>query len=445
MRKKTLIWIVLASFAIGLFCIVPNVSATEPIGFGEIVYTSIGSETEMDTYTFSANAGDSVVIRMKSTWYDYPEIRLYAPNGSLISRDYEVDSSEITKTLSHTGGYNIVVEDHDGDDAGNYTLFVQRLNNPGATTLIKSGETKPASIDSETEMDAYTFSANAGDSVVIRMKSTWYDYPEIRLYAPNGSLISRDYEVDSSEITKTLSHTGKYTLIAEDHDGDDTGNYSLYVYVMGINVPPPTDEGDEEEIPGVPTTPVEKEEKETPEVPTTPCESDQLFFQGKCIEISSLFEKDNDKEGISEEQYRSIIENFDNLKKEDRGKLEKLADYLESEINNTLDKHEYEAAKTYTSLLEITYYQLGNTDKIYETKKRYGEIKKDYFWYKLKNPFHNPLEPFFAVVFAVIFAFVADALLHIREKRKLGYLIAIFLGMVIVSWAIISVILTMLR
>ena len=45
----------------------------------------------------------------------------------------------------------------------------------------------------------------------------------------------------------------------------------------------------------------------------------------------------------------------------------------------------------------------------------------------------------------VPFAFVADALLHIGEKRKLGYLIAIFVGMVIVSWAIISVILTILR
>lgn len=248
MRKKTLIWIVLASFAIGLFCIVPNVSATQ-IEFGKNIYTSIGSETEMDAYTFSANAGNSVVIRMKSSWYSGPEIRLYAPNGSLISRG-------------------------------------------------------------------------------------------------NGRLTY------SSEITEILPYEGKYTLIAEDYDGDSTGNYSLYLNVMGINVPPPTDEVDKEkEIPGVPTTPVEKEEKETPEVPTTPCESDQLFFQGKCIEISSLFEKDKDKEGINEEQYRSIIENFDNLKKEDRGKLEKLADYLESEIKNTLDNHEYEAAKTYTSLL----------------------------------------------------------------------------------------------
>ena len=64
--------------AVGLF----TVGAT-PLGFGETVSGSIDLPDELDTYTFSADAGDEVLIRADKTSGDLsPHVRLYAPDDT---------------------------------------------------------------------------------------------------------------------------------------------------------------------------------------------------------------------------------------------------------------------------------------------------------------------------------------------------------------------------
>ena len=213
------------------------------INFGETISANISSASEMDTYTFSANSGDKILIRMDSSWANGPELRLYAPNGTQINYasgngwccNY-IYSSEITQTLSDNGVYSILAGDYGGDNTGSYGIYIQRTNNPGNANPIGFGTNKSASINLASEMDTYTFSANSGDKILIRMDSSWANGPELRLYAPNGTQINYasgngwccNY-IYSSEITQTLPANGVYTILAGDYEGHDTGSYGIYI------------------------------------------------------------------------------------------------------------------------------------------------------------------------------------------------------------------------
>ena len=83
-------------------------------------------------------------------------------------------------------------------------------------------------------MNAYTFSANANDKVLVRMEiSSGSLWSGLRLFDPSGIKICED----GSEIaTCTLTGTGTYTILAFDgYDGTDTGSY--YVYMQRLNHP----------------------------------------------------------------------------------------------------------------------------------------------------------------------------------------------------------------
>jgi len=100
------------------------------------------------------------------------------------------------------------------------------------TYSVGSGETVSASIDPSGEVDTYTFSANASDVVFVRMTKTSGGLdPEIKLNAPNGTGLTRNWGWTVAEISYTLPDYGEYTLLAFDYyaDGSDTGNYSMFI------------------------------------------------------------------------------------------------------------------------------------------------------------------------------------------------------------------------
>ncbi|MBC2706571.1 MAG: hypothetical protein HF977_02425, partial [ANME-2 cluster archaeon] len=113
--------------------------AETPIKYGETISGSIDPSTEIDTYTFSADSNDTVIIRVDGPQYSSnlnPEIRLYAPNGTLLTSQWSYDNFEMLHTLPDSGEYKILVLDHDIEYTGDYNLFIHRLNNPGNTTPI---------------------------------------------------------------------------------------------------------------------------------------------------------------------------------------------------------------------------------------------------------------------------------------------------------------------
>jgi len=103
---------------------------------------------------------------------------------------------------------------------------------------IAFGETRTGSIDLPSEMDAYTFTGQAADVVIIRVgeveEFSWPFDPAVDLYSSDGTLLcSSDYH---EEVVCSLGSAGVYTIIVSDEwSGDGTGSYQ--VHLQRLNLP----------------------------------------------------------------------------------------------------------------------------------------------------------------------------------------------------------------
>ena len=87
-----------------------------------------------------------------------------------------------------------------------------------------NGTTYLATIDTG-DIDAWTFTANAGESIVVRMGETVTASltPQLRLYGPNGVLLASSFSGVAAEVTTRATNTGTFLVIAGDLTAGWTG------------------------------------------------------------------------------------------------------------------------------------------------------------------------------------------------------------------------------
>ncbi|MFN2225807.1 MAG: hypothetical protein ACK2UY_05860, partial [Anaerolineae bacterium] len=208
-----------------------NPGSATAIAFGQTLAGSINQASEIDAYTFAANAGDVILVAAsKSSGDVWPQIRLFDPDGNLAGIAHDPTHAEIQVVLASSGTYTILVDDYlSGSLTGSYALHVQRLNDPGNATSLTYGDLVAATINMAAEMDAYTFEGTAGDSILIGMARTSGTlWPQIRLFGPDGALAGTAGGATLAELYATLSTSGTYTILAaDDLNGTLTGEYDL--------------------------------------------------------------------------------------------------------------------------------------------------------------------------------------------------------------------------
>lgn len=428
-RKYKAILLFTATILFSFLLIVLPIQAVEmgEIRSGETKNGNIAIAGQTDSFKFYGEEGEAVVIKIvdinKSDFI--PKISLYGPDNkeSRWTSDFTVATIE-NYQLQQTGVHTIVVQDR-SSNMGEYNLSLM---------LTGKGEICPYDC----------CASESGYEVKLCQEGYHCEYPhkcvKNKQDCPYDCCISEsDYKDKlcssgyNCENNKCVKNKCPYECCINNSNYEDklcSFNYSCINYEC-----------------------IEDKINEDEKIKNNElfCKNNQVMFQGKCVEISSLFRKDEER--ISKEEYRSIIEKFDILKKEDREKLEKLAVYLEGEIKKYLDKREYEEAKTYTSLLEITFYQLENENKINETKKKYEEIKRQHFLYKLTHPFNDPLEVFSAIFFEILISSIFIIKKIKKENISLfkfiikywHKLIAVLIAFFIILWAAISIVLTILK
>jgi YD repeat-containing protein len=201
-----------------------------PIGCGQVLSGSIGAVGQLDFYTFGASAGDSVTIRankVSGTPYFFPNIELYAPNGTYLigGRSMPIDY----KSLPVSGTYTVIMRDY-SLTTGQYLLTWHRINNPCNAPSIACGRTSRGSLTEAAKMDAYTISGAAGDNVVLTLTRTSGGLdPSLELYDSSGTRVAYQYTTYQNQvaITQSLPSGGSYTVFVSDYGNDETGNYEL--------------------------------------------------------------------------------------------------------------------------------------------------------------------------------------------------------------------------
>jgi hypothetical protein len=208
----------------------PPVGA-EPIAYSETLSGSINLPAEMDAFIFSPAKGDKVIIGMSSVSGDlWQQIRLYDSRGVLLQEVKHPKHVEISFDIQDSGDHFLLVSDgFRGELTGSYNVFIQRRVNPANATVIDFGQTIAGSINQPAEMDAFAFSAKAGDQVNILMTSISGDlWQQIRLYDPIGNLLNENSGVNQAEITQSIPSNGTYTIFASDgFNGTFTGSYNM--------------------------------------------------------------------------------------------------------------------------------------------------------------------------------------------------------------------------
>ncbi|MEM7131547.1 MAG: pre-peptidase C-terminal domain-containing protein [Chloroflexota bacterium] len=209
---------------------------TVTLTFGATVPGEIATMAQMNTYSFTATAGDKVLARMTNTGDLWSGVQIYDPNGNEISgcREKSPTTAEIaTCTLPSDGTYKILAYDSfNGTGTGNYHLYLQRLNRAGNATALTFGETIPGAIMTMAQMNTYSFTATAGDKVLVRMTNSGGLWSGVRIHDPNGNEITgcREKSPTTAEIaTCTLPSDGVYQILVYDSfNGTGTGNYHLF-------------------------------------------------------------------------------------------------------------------------------------------------------------------------------------------------------------------------
>ncbi|MDD4910186.1 MAG: FlgD immunoglobulin-like domain containing protein [Candidatus Omnitrophica bacterium] len=223
---------------------VSNPEITE-LEFGSTVTGTISESSPVIYYTFSAEKDDYIYIPFANTGGSLqPQPQLFDASGLYLSEPYEefplmLIPGCLYGKLNSSGTFTLAVSDVSGTNTGDYTLTVQRMNNPGGTVELSDGQTLSASISSPTEIDAYRFTAASAGSLIINLIKTGGEFrPSVEIYDSRGDWLGAgDLVWDSTaslNFNVSLPRAGTYYVYVIDGTSYYTGDYSTGTYSITL-------------------------------------------------------------------------------------------------------------------------------------------------------------------------------------------------------------------
>ncbi len=209
----------------------------EPINPTELTYNdtvsgSVDVVGELDSFVFSGEAGDIVLAGMSQVLGPvWQQIRLYDPAGNLLNEVAHPTHVETMYTLPSTGEYKMLLSDgFSGLLLGGYNIHLQRINNPVGSVPLVFNELIAGEITAAAERDAYTFTAEADDVVLVSMSKVSEDlWQQVRIFNAAGELQMENSHPEQAELFFKAAESGPYTvLVADGFNTTKTGSYHLF-------------------------------------------------------------------------------------------------------------------------------------------------------------------------------------------------------------------------
>src|SRR2546428_528936 len=175
-------------------------------------------------------------------------MRLYGPAGALLDSSVILNVTasgaavEVGARATTSGTFTVVATDASGflSGSGTYRLKLAKTANPivispGDEGGVMTNEVMHTGTIDVGDLDVWNFTANTGDSIVVRMGEIVSGSsltPWLRLYGPNGALLDSSVilNVPSSgaavEVGARATTNGTFTVVATDASGFLSGNGS---------------------------------------------------------------------------------------------------------------------------------------------------------------------------------------------------------------------------
>ena len=182
---------------------------------------------DLDLWNFTANAGDSIVLKvgqMSDTNNFDPWIRLYGPDGALVASSADTSAAEVTIRATNSGTFLVVMGNDPYYNAAGSGTYILTLAKTGSAIVVSPGDEGGPMTNGVAhqgnlpvgDLDVWNFTANAGDSIVLKMGQVTavgnFD-PWIRLYGPDGALVASSASTSAAEVTIRATNSGTFLVV----------------------------------------------------------------------------------------------------------------------------------------------------------------------------------------------------------------------------------------
>ncbi len=235
----------------------PSVAGAQgPIASGETLTGTISPVADSDTWTFSANIDDAIVIRVGEITQSgsfTPRISLRSPSMAVLATAFGSVTAEIAVTAASSGTFTVTVDDAGTTATGTYRLTLAKTGSAVVVSPsdeggpLTNGAMQTGTIDVG-DLDVWTITATAGQAIVVRMGETSASLsPWLRIYSPSGgAALGSSFGSAAAEVAVTATTDGTFLVVAGDNSSGlaGSGAYRLTLAKTGSAVVvSPSDEG----------------------------------------------------------------------------------------------------------------------------------------------------------------------------------------------------------
>jgi len=189
----------------------------------------------IDWYEIECESGEMLLLELNGSGFDTYLI-LEDPSGNAEENDDAGSTlvSRINSNVFEPGTYRVGVTSYEPDEVGSYDLSIDTT--VGYTPVAIEGGVTEAEFDGSEAIlegngyvDAYSFFAEAGSTVIITMSSDDVD-TFLKIKGPGKiNELNDDYNADNtnSQMAFRVSETGTYYLSATTFRSDEAGSYKI--------------------------------------------------------------------------------------------------------------------------------------------------------------------------------------------------------------------------
>jgi len=185
-----------------------------------------------NSYTFTANAGDSINLRQGTTGFK-GYLELYGPTGALLGTAAGNSTDQlIAYTATTNGTFTVLVSSEYYGGTGTYVLNLAQIPEPFIVPAGDGGGTLTNGADATGTItlgrqDLWSFTANKGDSINVRQGTTGFK-GYLELYGPTGALLGTAAGNSTDQlIAYTATTNGTFTVLVSSEYSGGTGTYVL--------------------------------------------------------------------------------------------------------------------------------------------------------------------------------------------------------------------------
>ena len=212
------------------------VNCATPMQCGETVDGDLASKLAIDSYRFSAKAGEAVTVVIEnngvSANFD-PCFTLYDASGERVGNSQYCETSQLFY-LPDDAIYTLGVKDDNFNGYDSYSIRVEPVSalfngEASCASPVSFGTPVTGATESLHASDSYAFAGTAGRQVqigIVNNSASALFSACFTLYDQTGQRIGNSQYCETTQAF-TLPGNEQYTIRVHDNDGDGTGEYGL--------------------------------------------------------------------------------------------------------------------------------------------------------------------------------------------------------------------------